>query len=110
MNDELFESIKARCLSASPSPWNYYPSEGYCDSSDVYCDKEEGSSACQECPGYVHTLPAYCWPGRVIDTGERDGMTDPDAIFCVHAREDIPALIAEVERLRALLGGESILT
>ncbi|MVN85187.1 hypothetical protein GO986_00185 [Deinococcus sp. HMF7620] len=32
---------------------------------------------------------------------------DDNAIFIAHAREDVPALLAEVHRLRALLSSES---
>lgn len=32
------------------------------------------------------------------------GIDNPDAEFIAHAREDVPALIAEVEQLRALVG------
>ncbi len=76
------EPIKARVEQASPDPW-----------------MRNGKAAAG-------------W--RIDDGSDRTGVdflmkpmavvrTDADAIFIEHSREDIPDLVAEVERLRAEL-------
>ena len=80
MSDERLEQIQARAVAATPGPWDCYGDGAY----------------------------------EVFDAGEyRDG--DPgevvapvvtklnDAEFIAHARGDIPALLAEVARLREAL-------
>lgn len=47
--------------------------------------------------------------GDFVQTAEQDieliGATGADHDFIAHAREDVPCLVAEVRRLRALLDG-----
>ncbi len=75
--DDL-EEIKKRCDEATPGPWKSYV-EG----------REEMSGS------------------DFIMTGGEDiyltGATVADQDFIAHARQDIPKLVAEVERLRKLL-------
>lgn len=73
------DTIKARCEAATPGPW--YASVG-----DFSTDF-----------GIIHKDP---------DQGRRTlayGLSCDDQIFVAHARTDVPALVAEVERLRAAL-------
>jgi len=65
------EAIKARCEAATPGPWEI---------------KDRGHFAYMSGPRHVGV------GGRWLPA---------DAAFISHAREDVPALIAEVERLRA---------
>jgi hypothetical protein len=47
--------------------------------------------------------PANVWAEREVPYREDIvGVRHPDAEFIAHAREDVPALIAEVERLRSM--------
>lgn len=75
------EPIKARAETATPGPW-----------------KAEGAPwrvrAVYMQAGLRHTA----WPA-LCDCGAQPN--EANAEFIAHAREDIPALIAEVERLRA---------
>ena len=77
-SDEL-QAIKARCDAATPGPWNAVPraTEGYVDG---FLGAEiEGPPDAQR--------------------GQFARMEDAE--FIAHAREDIPALVAEIEQLRA---------
>jgi hypothetical protein len=63
------------------------------------CDQPDGYRA-----PVVAPRPAAGWPST-----DDTCAADADAVFIAAAREDVPALLAEVDRLRALLdtGGES---
>lgn len=70
------DAIKARCEAATPGPWEWH-SNGL-RSGDFDC----------------------IW-GTVDNTGETYvGVHEDDSVFIAHAIDDIPALVAEVERLR----------
>jgi hypothetical protein len=73
------EEIKAREQAATPGPWIFEKSQG----------------------GYVHNHHITVLYGQA-DNDEEDAkivMKPQDLEFACHARTDIPALIAEVERL-----------
>lgn len=72
------EPIKARAEAASPGPW-------------------ADGAAELDLPGFTMS-PRTC-AGCGVDWP----LDAPDAEFVAHAREDVPALIAEVERLRKLI-------
>ncbi|HEX8903682.1 MAG TPA: hypothetical protein VF771_02430 [Longimicrobiaceae bacterium] len=80
--DDLGE-IEARCQRASPGPWRSMV-EGR--------DHLSGSS-------FIMTGP----PDRRGVDIELSGATEADQEFIAHARQDIPRLIGEIRRLRALL-------
>jgi hypothetical protein len=91
------EVIKARAGAATSGPWRVV-----CD------DSERPTTVWQECTSADH--PVAEDPGRqyVFDDC-RDGelhaepfFREADAEFVAHARTDVPALLAEVERLRAM--------
>ena len=78
VSDDEIEEIKRRCEGASPGPWTSYV-EGR--------EQMSGSSF-------------------IMTAGEDiylTGATTADQDFIAHARQDIPKLVAEVERLRKLL-------
>lgn len=81
------DAIRARTAAASPGPWQ----------PDVKLVRRGGR-------GGVHSVEQL-WvdsPGRcVCNVGLAEyAAVEHDAVFIAHAREDVPALIAEVERLR----------
>ena len=89
MTDRLAE-IKARCEAATPGPW--------CKVSDLPDYGVASMNHPGTLPDPVVTLNRkYRAPGR-----PNLGCSEFDADFIAHAREDIPFLLAEVERLRAL--------
>jgi len=74
MSEIDLAAIKARCDSATDGPWT---------------DRRRTPSRCDILrDGNVHF--------RIADDVRND-----NAAFIVHARADVPALVAEVERLRA---------
>jgi len=66
------EAIRARCEAATPGPWK--------------CERAIGASF------------IYGENGIVIDF---DGNKDPDTIFIIHARQDIPALLDALDEAEA---------
>ena len=78
MTSDEIEAIKARCEQATAGPWKSFIEKR---------DKFSGSD--------------------FIQTGGEDfyltGGTLADQEFIAHARQDTPRLIAEIERLRALV-------
>lgn len=86
LSEEQAEEIRKRLEKAQPGPWDYQAFPGY--GAVFHGPKEE----------------AVC-----------DAVTPGDAIFIAHARQDIPALLSERERLigevdrRHGIGGELII-
>lgn len=90
MSDLNLTAICARAEAATPPPWYVVPVVG------LYMLLDG--------PGYTdgNLLSAE---GRSEDGAPGVGkrFASANAKFCRHAREDVPALVAEVERLRAEL-------
>lgn len=83
MTDEQLAEIRARCEAATPGPWRSLV-EGR--------DFDSGSS-------FIDT-PLADERGQGIEVS---GATDADQDFMAAARQDVPDLLSEVDRLRALL-------
>lgn len=83
MTDEQLQAIKARAEAATPAPWT-----GGRNTSDegLYIISHDGQDD--------EIIVIYSDGGVAY----RD-----DATFIAYAREDVPALVAEVERLQAQL-------
>lgn len=77
MNTKYLEEIKAREQAATPGPWEYY---------------DNGFDGLIVGPQREHIAGGEPAEGRLEDC--------PDVQFIVHARTDIPALLAKVERLK----------
>src|SRR5260221_3437865 len=77
MDEETLAAIRARADQATPGPWL-----GLYLSGDTITGVKNAAGA--------------------VGLGEV-GLTAADHKFITHAREDIPALLAEVERLRAFV-------
>ncbi|MCK9798329.1 hypothetical protein M1B34_11480 [Pseudomonas sp. MAFF 302030] len=82
MNRQQLDEMAACCERAAPGPWVLYV-EGR--------DHESGSN-------FIRTA------GLNGEGLELSGASVADQGFIAHARQDLPALIAEVRRLRRLLG------
>lgn len=84
LTDTYLDEIRARCLASTPGPWRSYI-EGR--------DHESGSS-------FIMTGEA----GARGDDIELSGASQADQDFIANARQDVPTLLAEVVRLRQLIG------
>lgn len=79
MTEERLQEIRARCAAATPGKWFEINLRGYISTSDHPSNNSIGHCGRQE-----------------------------DARFAAHARQDVPDLLDEVERLRALYRNLSI--
>lgn len=83
MTEEEIQAIEARANAATEGPWEVRALAGY---------------------------PNECWAGPAIDapgysdfyTGYEGEISRPNAEFIAHARTDVPALVAEIRRLRSV--------
>lgn len=84
ITDERLKEIKARAEAATPGPWNSWAVVDGIPHNHVASPTEEIAE---------------------LDNGEyiENPNMDADAKFIAHARQDVPDLIAEVERLEAKL-------
>jgi hypothetical protein len=82
------EEIKARCEAATGGPWIIHPQRG-----------------CAEGDLGIFTRPETGYGLGVIwgSLAEYEDNAENNAEFIAHAREDVPALVDEVERLRSQL-------
>jgi hypothetical protein len=76
MTHEQLQILRALCEKATPGPWEYHKSES---GDGVLCPRG----------------------GYVVEVGH--GTTNNDAAFIAAARDALPALLDEVERLRERL-------
>jgi hypothetical protein len=94
MTPEQLAAIKARAEAATPGPW--VP-----EFSDIYLQKY-GPEYCWESGYFVLRSPEGAvvdyWANQADDSGLL--LERPDAEFIANARQDVPALLAEVERLQ----------
>lgn len=74
LSNEELNVIKERCEKATEGPWNYYHEDGVVTTSD----------------------PDACYAPEIVEEVGHGYNGE----FIAHAREDIPKLLAEVERLR----------
>lgn len=102
MTDRLDE-IRQRAEAATPGPWEF----------DSHVHGEKGCRCFSHfvVTGYTLTNPFPCCDETAEAKGASNDCTSTvvtfdDATFITHAREDIPYLLAEVERLRAALDAE----
>ena len=85
MKESEIHAIKARCEAATPGPWD---SE---DCEYIFAKVKGGR------PNGEGIALFSCYTNRQATNGKAD------ANFAAHAREDIPRLVAEVEKLRTAL-------
>ena len=96
MTDRL-EEIRARAEAATPGPWRWRGLLAAKGSEQTYAGYPQRVFG-------RNTDPVDTSPALIAETF--DGHSDtapPNADFIAHAREDIPYLLAEIERLRAAL-------
>ena len=84
MSDERISEIKARVDAATEGPWEFWSNVGL------------------QCTDHGRPIGKPLGPfhqGVKIDGANRTSTMEPDSVFIAHAREDIPYLLAEIERL-----------
>lgn len=92
MTAEQLAEIKRRCEAATPGPWSVW------NTMQLFAHKDDAIAAERIGPRYYTSIVGvYGEDGRDIH-----GFA-PDMVLMAHARDDIPALVNEVERLRAAL-------
>jgi hypothetical protein len=104
LSDERLAEIEQRCAAATPGPWAVDLDRPFTLGGDtVSVDAMTGDGLCVEREVCSCVLDTDGWPD-----GPEWLEDAANARFLAHAREDVPALLAEVRRLRALLraGGE----
>ena len=87
LTDEALAAINARAEAATPGPWRAPKRERL--EPVVFFASGDAADVIQGVAGNS--------PGKHI------GLSPEDAEFIAHSREDVPALVAEVRRLRRLL-------
>ena len=83
LTDKKIAEIRERCEAASPGPWiSYIEGRDHTSGSDFIMIGEGGNRS---------------------EDIELTGATKADQDFIAHARQDVPTLIAEIERLKNIL-------
>lgn len=93
MTDAELRAIEARSLKATAGPWETW--------SDLVVGGptiENRPGLCRGGSGTICQMEENDFPEQVVKANQR---------FIAHARDDVPALVAEVKRLRALIGEEA---
>lgn len=100
MTPAELEAIRARNAARTPGAWKWCNDEGPID---IAAFKSEGYyNNPHLCVNGDPSL--YYGEGHILGCGEYNILDKSvDGIFIAHASEDIPALLAEVERLRRAL-------
>lgn len=88
MNEKQLNEIECRALSATPAPWKW--------DDDAIQEKEYDDK--HHAPWLLGAKDCPVLRGQI-----KCGDNDSDLRFLEAAREDVPALVAEVRRLRAAL-------
>jgi len=104
MNDEELQAIEARVNAATPGPWQTGSDLGGVWKKVALQRGLILQSHIAESKSRMF-IEDYCGSLTMWDAwqDEAKGREDRNAEFIAHARDDVPALIAEVRRLRALL-------
>lgn len=89
MSQERLEAIASRAATAERGPWEV--TNGGDNDTSTFIDGPDGDVLIRNMRGHGYLSEEYVW------------VEEPNAQFIAHAREDVPALLAEVERLRARL-------
>ena len=90
MNNKKLEEIKARCIAATPGPWEHV-------THDEYYGQGYG-----EVTHFVKQGENLLRIGLGCDQKQYFRYCN-DALFIAHAREDIPYLLNEINRLQKIV-------
>ena len=93
-------AIRAREAAATKGPWGYFAVDDYADVAADYQRTGRGSYSCRQHVARLETENVFDAHDDWDDDRAAE-QTRADAAFMAHAHEDVPALLAEVDRLRA---------
>lgn len=103
MTDQQLTDIAARANAATAGPWGVYESGTLIDVAADLEDTGCGYRARREIARFEDE-PLDNDPAHKAWSAEEDwAQVQADAEFAAHARDDVPALLAEVRRLKAEL-------
>ena len=100
MTEKELQKIKEWCEKATPGPWEYWTDsliDCIAHEDTVMMWRDGGTSEMEDC---IQLVGESNDPVFIAAIGYRDVIENAE--FIAHAREDIPKLIAEIERLQAL--------
>jgi hypothetical protein len=102
LSDERLSEIETRCADATPGPWVNRRLNGEFATTSIRSEATQRLRVVADrSEGIAGTAVAAV--GLAAPRGQRIR----DATFIAHARADVPDLLAEVRRLRALLAGRA---
>ena len=98
------QEIRERVVKATPGPWVCIRHKGYCIDEIVTTNPEAFDE--KQKSDYVANLEPQDGSGHIATTSNVSGprgvkFFEADSDFIAHARQDVPDLLAEIERLRA---------
>lgn len=97
LTESDLNAIEARCEAATAGPWRMSPAS-------AASDKPARVTTSQMVRGYARDRRDIGIVCEITDgAGRFDDQLDADANFIAAAREDVPRLVAEVRRLRAIV-------
>lgn len=100
LTDGQLAAIQARCQAVPPGPWTW---------EDWTQDDGPNRNTLQYVRPFADDFERRLWGqrfgGKPVAIIHSEGSDCPDEVreFLAHAREDVPALLAEVDRLRAVV-------
>ncbi|MEV5093274.1 hypothetical protein AB0N18_36190, partial [Streptomyces griseoincarnatus] len=103
LSHEYLAEIAARAEAATAGPWGFYDGDNYADVAADLKMTGRGSYSCRQQVARLEDESYWEDPAHEDDEEPASEQMAADAAFIAHARTDVPALLAEVERLRAAL-------
>jgi hypothetical protein len=103
LTQEQLQAIEERAAAATEGPWVVVPDRYSDDAEREHCQGITAPPGPQEMEaGREYDLPPSGRDIVITDSGYYPPLK-ADAAFIAHARQDVPALVAEVRRLRKAL-------
>lgn len=101
LSDEQHAAIRAREQAATAGPWGWYDGGDYADVVADYQSTGRGSYSCRQHVARIEADWSFDDAAHEDwDENQASEQACADADYIAHAREDVPALLAEVDRLR----------
>ena len=99
MTEAELDAIEARCRAATEGPWNVTPYDAEYASGNIERMWDIDGSYPEDDKPWQRSV-ARVWGDNAVWLRDRES-DGGNAAFIAHARTDVPALVAEVRRLRA---------